>query len=89
MSNLSTNNKKTTSGRKHFYNPKAILLGTSLVPTGLLRQEQLDKEAKSIAKYRKDMSDEKDVIKRRRITRVPVELRVVFIPFEKEPKETL
>lgn len=63
------------------------LIGTSLVPKGLLRQEQLDKEARSIAKYRKDMFEERDVIKRRNITRVPVELRVAFIPFTRRPEE--
>lgn len=63
------------------------LIGTSLVPKGILRQEQLDKEAKSISNYIDKMSKEKDKIKRRSITRESVPLRVDFIRFTRRPNE--
>lgn len=73
---------------RNFYIQTETLLGTSLVPKGNLLQEQLDKNAKSIASYITKMKEEKDVIKRRSITREPVELRIMYIPFVKKRKET-
>lgn len=76
--------KKITNGRPYYHLPKVVILGTSIIPIfeSRLYHEQVEKNTKALANYLKRKETNKDA--RKEI----VELRVEYVTFEKEKKQS-